>query len=621
MVNKNILKHYKGNNPPVSKELAVGEVVIRLGENEAELFTKDFNNNIFSIGSGVTNFLDLQDIDFTNLKEGAFIVRKDNKFVATDKIGSLNSLTDLEIENPSSGEYLRYDPIYQSFRNFKPSYSLYQLLDVDILAGTSTLPTQNNHVLYFDFPTNKFKTRERTNSLSQLIDVDITANDAHRILSLSEDGIWRDTKLEIKYDDNPTLGGNLNLNYFNIVNSTYRIVNLIADIPILEINYNQGDYFIIQGVPVDVNPQCIINIQYTALPDNTTIVLMLEIRQSTSNLFIGGLINVKYEDGKPIELSGNNKTDLITITIQNVNNTITSYITAAALNLASEGLGGELANRYDKYRYTDVQIFDKANLYDNYFKYVQLLLNFEYQFSSGKLWQEDKSFLNNTINTNVTQLATTFYTFGIQEYAAQFLDYSNNIEIQANSSITVESDFTFEFFVNYKDLTDYFSSENVVHTFISNNNIGAAAFNLKYTGSIDTRQNTKLELTIGTNIYTYVNAFTYFLDKESKYIHIALVRKDNEIICFINGIYQQSTSSSINNPITIFNINTANINLKGNLNSVRLTKYARYIDNFNVPNMRFGLTGGYADFLEKIVFDLYSNIGDIYNPIANQILL
>jgi hypothetical protein len=368
-----LIKHYEGNTIPNGSDIKIGEIVLNLNGTEARLYTKTFEGTVIEIGKGAYKLTDLQDIDFSNAKDGSFIVKKGNKFVITDKVGTLNSLTDVEITNPKAGDYLRYDPLYLAYRNFQPTYSLYQLLDVDILPSNNyNSSTQDNQILYFDYVSKKFKTRNRTNKLSDLLDISIIGAENEQLLVYNSSiQKWENQNLQIVNDTNPVLGANLNANRNTIDNSSYRIVYLTANVPTLNLNYADGDYFIIQGVDINTNSQCLVIPTINGILNNTSIIMMLEIRQSTGNIFIGGLTNVKFEDGKPIQLSGNGKIDLITITIQKVNNVITSYVTANALNLAAEGQGGVPAYRYDKSRYADIEQFDIPHLYDNYFKYVQ----------------------------------------------------------------------------------------------------------------------------------------------------------------------------------------------------------------------------------------------------------
>lgn len=612
------LKHLFSETSPLPNEVSVGELVLRIGKQLAELYTKDFNGNILTIGKGVARLEDLEDLDLTNVTEGSFIVKQGDKFIAMNQVGSISNLTDVEINNPVAGEYLRYDSVYGAFRNFRPSYNLYELLDVDVIP--SNLPeseTQNDHVLYYSYTDSKFKTRERINTLVRLHDVELTDTSEDQILILDEDGTWKNKNLQIEKDSNPVLGGNLNANRFNINNLTYKVVRLIANQPIIEANYSVGDYFVIEGVLKEDMPQCIVNVKCDNLPNNSSALILLEVRQVTNTILIGGLENVKYEDGRPILLSGDYKTDLININIQKVNDVITTYITAVALNLAQEGLGGIPANRYDKNRYPQAQNFDSLRLYDNYFEYVQLLLTFEEQISTNKTWLEDKSNNSYPITSNINQKETTFYNLGMIDYVGEF-DTNGYLDVNTTSNdIVLNSDFTLEFYINYSDKDLYISQDNILHNYLFSNEL-----KLYFTGSIDTGQNTELKLELGNLTYTFVNAYLFFNNRFADYIHIAIVRKQGLVSLYLDGVIQHYKETVvINNNIVI--ISNPTINIEGNLNSVRITKYARYSSNFTVPNMRFGLVGGYNNFLESLVFDLYSNIGYVsnYNPVANSMFI
>lgn len=602
-----ILKHRFSNTPPSSNEIAIGEIVLQLFKDTATLFTKSVNGEVIELGKGALKLEDLEDVDLTNMKDGSFLIRQDGKFVASNFIGSIGNLSDVEISNPQAGDYLRYDPFFLSFRNFKPSYNLYELLDVDIPDSTNESESfsMNDMTLYYDHPSGKFKVRERRKFINQLDDVDISAESYNQLLQLDSDGIWRNMDLEIVRDTSPALGGSLNANGNQILNSAYKINTLVCNLPIMNINYAQGDYWVLEGVPISVNEQCIVNINFSSPLTNATAILMLEVRQDTGNILIGGLSNIKYEDGKPLQLSGAGKTDLITITINKTGSVYTSYITPAALNLATAGNGGIPAYRYDKNRYPDIQLFEAPTLYDDYFEYVQLLLNFEEEASSGKLWYEDKSDFSHLITTTAIQTAIDIYTYGLQEYVATFESTLSEVTLSTTLPITLLQAFTFECFINHPYSSEYIA-EDMEHVLFENED---NTFSIKYVGSLSTSQDTYLQLKIHDNVINYPNAYNYFRDKDSKYVHIAIVR-DTTVRLYIDGVRQVGIENagliSITEDIVI---NSGVITgFKGLLNTIRVTNYPRYTDNFQIPDMRFGLIGGANDILEAQVFDTYMNL-------------
>lgn len=343
-----VIKHRFSNQPPLPHEVAIGELVLQLFKDTATLYTKDINGQIIELGKGALRLEDLKDVDLTNVKDGAFLTKQGDKFIASNLLGNLNSLNDVEVASPQAGEYLRYDPVFLSFKNFKPSYNLYQLLDVDVLDPTDPNNSylMSDKVLYYDHPSGKFKLRDRRNVINELDDVEILASNSNQILQLDTDGVWKNMALKIERDTEPRLGGDLDGNGYQICNSTYRVNTVVCDQPIRNIDYKDGDYWILEGVPLATNEQCIVNISFNTAAENAVAILMLEIRQNTGNILIGGLQNVHYEDGKPLMLSGNGRTDLVTITIQKIGTDYKSYITANALNLATLGNGGTPAYRY-----------------------------------------------------------------------------------------------------------------------------------------------------------------------------------------------------------------------------------------------------------------------------------
>lgn len=607
-MSKVIAHSFTSSTLPSSQDLKVGELAVQVLDKIGILYTKDMAGNIIELGKGATKFADLEDVDLTNAKEGSFFKVENGKFVASNTIGNISFLSDVEINNPQAGQYLRYDPTYLAFRNFTPTYNLYQLLDVEVANPTSESAslTQNNQVLYYNHADGKFKTRPRINLLEGLDDVSLSTQEYSQLLMLDSDNVWKNMDLHIVRDNSPTLANNLNANGKQIRNSTYRVQTVIADATTKTLDYATGDYFIVEGVSLETNTQCIL-LPVFNIPNNSTAVMVVELRQNTGALLIGGLTNIKYEDGKPLRLSGNGRTDIITIIYQKKNTEVTTYITASALNMATLGNGGAPSYRYDKNRYPDVQLYGTPNRYDSYFNYVQLLLNFESELASGKDWYEDKS--NNNLDTTVTatQLAIPVYTFGLQESVADFIDYTNSITVSATTPITLDGDFTYEFYIRYPLDSDFYSNSLTDHIYFTNDD---STFVLTYTGSIGVRQDTILTLKIGSTEYTYNNAFRYFQYQNDRYVHIAVVRKGVEVLFFVNGVYQNPITYVDDDPATEIIIDAATINLKGYLNSVRLTSYARYENNFIPPSMRFGLTGGAEDILGAQVFDYYMNIGE-----------
>ena len=172
----NIIKHRFSNTPPMSNELAIGELSLQVYKDTATLYTKDINGEVLEIGKGAISLADLEDVDLTNAEEGSFFIKQGDKFIASNFIGDLANLADVEIISPQAGDYVRYDSTYLRFTNFKPSYNLFQLLDVNIPDPTieSNSIGMDDMTLYYNHPSRKFETRLRRKYLNQLDDVSIS---------------------------------------------------------------------------------------------------------------------------------------------------------------------------------------------------------------------------------------------------------------------------------------------------------------------------------------------------------------------------------------------------------------------------------------------------------------
>jgi hypothetical protein len=609
-----ILKHTLNNDSlPSPHEIAVGELVLALKDEEAILYTKDFTGKIFEIGKGVQKFTELQDVNITNARNGDFFVKSGNEFTAASQIGNLNRLSDIEINNPTNGQYLRYDSLKEAYVNASPTYALSQLTDVDLTGLT------NNQVLYWDLVSGKWKPRTRLNLVNELSDVELTPttgteDDPHRhqILSLDAGGtVWSNQDLQIVRDPNPTLGANLNANGNYLYNSFTNVGTVVGNAPTINLPYATADYWIVTGVAVETQSQCIL-LPQIAPANNQAAVMLIEIRQNTGQILIGGLTNVKYEDGRAIKLSGNGKTDIITVLVQNVGGTITTYVTATALNIAALGQGGIPAWRYDIVD-NQAQLLAAPKLYDDYFKYVKLLLDFEAQTWRNKLWYEDKSSANVPVTVlGITQQDTDITTFGIPNQIAEFDNAIDTVTISPTTTINVTGDFTFEFYLQYQDTAFYESATTIAHNYFD-----SANFSISYTGQLTTStQNLTLTLVIGANTYTFDNANRLFKYQNSRYIFFSVTRVGTSIKAHCDGqLLTEKEGLVIDSPVTNLAISSATISLIGRLDSVRLTVgKGRYTDAvYQPPAMRFGRLGGIEDVVHSQSFNYF------HRSIGNQI--
>jgi hypothetical protein len=375
--------------------------------------------------------------------------------------------------------------------------------------------------------------------------------------------------------------------------------------------YAIADYWIVTGVPLATQAQCIL-LPQIAPANNQAAVMLIEIRQNTGQILVGGLTNVKYEDGKAIKLSGNGKTDIITILVQNVEGVISTYVTATALNVATLGQGGIPAWRYDIID-NQAQLLAAPKLYDDYFKYVKLLLDFEAQDWRDKLWYEDKSSANVPVAIlGVTQQDTEITTFGIPNQIAEFDNAVDSITITPAATINVTGDFTFEFYLQYQDTAFYESATTVTHNYFDSTN-----FSISYTGQLTTStQNLTLTLTIGTNTYTFDNANRLFRYQNSRYIFFSVTRVGTSIKVHCDGqLLTEKEGLTTDSPATNLAISSATISLIGRLDSVRLTVgKGRYTDAvYQPPAMRFGRLGGLEDVVHSQSFNYF------HRSIGNQI--
>lgn len=596
---KPLTTHSWTDSAPPTRDIKVGELVLWMQNSVARLYTKTPTGQIIELGRGATSLAELFDVDLTEAEDGDILTldTSTGKWRASSTFVNIADLAGLEISNPQENDYLQYDAVKAAFVNKQASYALAEISNIDV----TDLIEKDDHVIYYDETSNSYKLRPRFNLINQLDDVTVTGAVNKDILTLEEDGVWRNMPFKVEYDLAPKLGGDLNASNNSIVNSSYKTIEIEVEDPVHDINYALADYWVVKGTAVDT----LLNIQFPApiSSEPRSYHLLLEIRQSTGDVYLGGLANVKYEDGRLPRLSGNGRTDLLSVLcVQQADGTVTNYLTVAALNLSLEGQGGTANNRYDKNRFPPEQLFDVPSWYDDFFLYTNLLLNFE-QSSLGRDWFEDKSLVYSPVTATAVQVPTDIFTFGQREFIALFETLSQSIDV-AYTDDELTSNFTIEFFVQYP-LDEDFTGEAIEHTYALSDDIS-----IKYFADIASTQASRIEIALGSDVLIYRNAFRLFRYQNNRFVHVAVVRVGDVLKLYVDGIEEIPESTNTLGSIASLSLQNLTISLKGNLNSFRITNgVARYLQNFTVPNMRFGLLGGALEILENQVFDTYYNEG------------
>jgi hypothetical protein len=276
-----------------------------------------------------------------------------------------------------------------------------------------------------------------------------------------------------------------------------------------------------------------------------------------------------------------------------------------------------------------VQQFAALNRYDDYFDYVESLLTFEPEVSTGKTWIQDKAIrvsstdvvLPTVVTTTGVNIQTQKYLLGIADGIVQLrkglstetLPDNNHQYVTAtpSSNIALDADFTIEFYFNYP--SGYFKEATTaaadIHYLFSNQTSTASnQLSLSYKPFWNsTGQDTELKLRIGSTVTTLSNAYTYFANKSDDfYTHICIQRRAGQIELYVDGI-QQVLSTPVSTSQT-FTISAYNVAAAFNLSALRITnKLARYLPNMTVtPSIRFGLVGGANTILDRQVFNSYS---------------
>ena len=629
---KTITTHGYTTETPSKLDVKLGGLLLVIGQNEAKLYTKLLSGKVVLIGEGVSKIADLLDVNLSQAQDGSYLTKQGDTYIATKLLGSISSLTDVEFENSVNGEYARYDDITKSYVNYAPQYKFSDLTDVDVPDSQSSDNSLNDHVVRYNADTNTFTLTARRNNVTELNDVSISEPEYYELLMYDpEADIWTNLPLSIERDPDPKLGANLNAQGNTINNTSYRAKSILADEFTLNLSYSESDYFVVEGLPDNIQSQCIINPTFPDSKVNTTSIMTIELRQDSGNLLIGGLENVIYEDGKPFSLSGEGKTDIISITHvkQQRDGQLSetyNYVNAVALNVAEAGLGGNPSYRYDKNRYPETQVFNPSELYDDFYELVEILLNFEYEKASDKAWHEDKAcriddvgvVIVPTTTHTINQLSTGKFYYGIEDFVGEFPTEVSayNWSVGAGDEISLDSDWTLEFFIQYPDTDMYESNSTISHDYFS-----SPELTVRYSGSIDTSQSTELTVEHNGISLVYLNAFRYFKYQNNRYIHIAVVKNGTTLYTYVDGIYQVPQNLSNATSTSTITISSASLSLRGSVNSLRLTNgIARYTENqVPIPSMRFGLVGGYFNPLETQVHDLMYNISQLdIDPIAEQ---
>lgn len=328
---------------------------------------------------------------------------------------------------------------------------------------------------------------------------------------------------------------------------------------------------------------------------DSMIIMHLEVRKREGEILFRGLKNVIYPDGRALHFSGYGKTDIISISITNDY----SLITPVASNIKREvsDLDPPGFLQFNKNKFPFEQTFPISDLYDNLFDSVELLLAFE--DSRFFQWNQDYSKRNHTMIFNqIRKRETDIFYFGKRSYVAEFLSRDSS-SITSSSSISLSEDFTIEFFLSYE-----FESE--LNTGIQHLLFSSSDLSLIYQGLIDfnsTDNSNELLLTIKNLSLSFKNPIRIFKEKLGYYSHFAIVRKEDKILFFIEGILESITPST-----SLGTINISNLEIKGFrglFNSLRITSKARYDKNFFPPSMYFGYLAPFKG--DKLLKDIVLN--------------
>ena len=588
------------NNPPNANQIKFGSLAIC----KNKIYTKGVDNNVIEICKNINRLEDLEDVKINNPQNNQVLQYNNGFWENRFFTYSFSNFVDAEFKNLQNNQTIIYDATTETFRNGQISYRLRDLLDFNKPLNFESNPNDyDDYILSFNSAINKFELVQKNNRFSLLEDVVINPDVPFGVIKSFDGFTWTNSKFQIQDDTNPTLGGNLNANFKCLLNQKYKSTTLIVSLPQHFISYEESEYWRIIGTNQDT-------ILAISLPSNITdsvVHLLLEITPSTGLIQIGNLDNVVYSDGRPIQLSGNGKTDIISITVTSTS----TIITMVARDLQPANTNSEL-NNYDKNRYPDSQNFTLPVVFDNFFNQTRLLLTFE--STNNTLWYENKTRDNITVTLiNVTERVTDIYNLNKRESVAYFNDADTSTLIATFSEdLSLDGDFTYEMFVQYEIGSSL------------NNGINQTLFNfnntliLEYIGVVNFTNfsnTTKLKLTINTNVYEIPNALLIFKNALNYYFHIALVRLNDVIYLMLDGIKILEIPNN-----EIFTVNKLTIsNLRANINSVRLTTKARYDKNLiTLPNMKFPLLGVFEGdkLFEDIVMNKWYFMGEIENPIA-----
>lgn len=210
-----ILSHNFLSSAPNINNLKFGEVAIFYHPTHFDLFSKDINGQIVQIGKGVKKLEELEDVNISNPKNNQFLVRQNGKWVNSSYIADFSNISGVEISNPIAGQTLIWEPGKEAFVNGNFSFRFSELTDVVINpSGTDKIK-----VVAYNPTSQIFSLEDVPTRISDFEDVVVNPSPPGmpQVMATLDSGqTWRNLDFDISWDKSPTLGGDLNANFFAI---------------------------------------------------------------------------------------------------------------------------------------------------------------------------------------------------------------------------------------------------------------------------------------------------------------------------------------------------------------------------------------------------------------------